>query len=183
VGKARSLGRGKACQASLRWQEPARPGRRSPRPQRAGSDGKDITAFRELPHFLLFRFAFACRMQTCGWGQALVLSTIRRLGRATETDGPFAKTDGSGLPPWGVANANEELALLWSATLTSVTQEARTVGGPDMTLGTVKLPSPEQLLEVAADLGMTFTSEDLASHLAAMRPSIDLYQCGGSPAR
>jgi hypothetical protein len=87
------------------------------------------------------------------------------------------------LPPWGVANANEELALLWSATLTSVTQEARTVGGPDMTLGTVKLPSPEQLLEVAADLGMTFTSEDLASHLAAMRPSIDLYQCGGSPAR
>jgi amidase len=44
-----------------------------------------------------------------------------------------------------------------------------------MALGTVKLPTPEQLRDVAADLGITFTSEDLASHLAAMRPGIDLY--------
>jgi amidase len=44
-----------------------------------------------------------------------------------------------------------------------------------MALGTVKLPTPEQLRDVAADLGMTFTSEDLASHLEAMRPDIDLY--------
>jgi amidase len=44
-----------------------------------------------------------------------------------------------------------------------------------MTLGTVKLPTSEQLREVAAELGMSFTDEDLAVHLAAMRPSIDVY--------
>ncbi len=44
-----------------------------------------------------------------------------------------------------------------------------------MTLGTVKAPTTEQLREVAADLGMTFTDEDLATHLAALGPSIGAY--------
>jgi amidase len=44
-----------------------------------------------------------------------------------------------------------------------------------MTLGTVKAPTTEQLREVAADLGMTFTDEDLATHLEALGPSIGAY--------
>jgi amidase len=44
-----------------------------------------------------------------------------------------------------------------------------------MTLGTVKVPTPDQLREVAADLGMSFSDEDLATHLAALRPSVDAY--------
>jgi amidase len=44
-----------------------------------------------------------------------------------------------------------------------------------MTLGTVKLPTSEQLREVAADLGMSFSEKDLATHLAALGPSIDAY--------
>jgi len=44
-----------------------------------------------------------------------------------------------------------------------------------MTLGTVKVPTTEQLREVAADLGMTFSDDDLASHLAALVPSVGAY--------
>jgi len=44
-----------------------------------------------------------------------------------------------------------------------------------MTLGTVKAPTTEQLREVAADLGLTFSDEDLATHLAALGPSIGAY--------
>ena len=44
-----------------------------------------------------------------------------------------------------------------------------------MTLGTVKAPTSDQLREVAADLGLTFSDEDLATHLAAMGPSIGAY--------
>ena len=41
-----------------------------------------------------------------------------------------------------------------------------------MTLGTVKAPTPDELRKVAADLGMSFSDDDLAQHLAALLPSI-----------
>jgi len=41
-----------------------------------------------------------------------------------------------------------------------------------MTLGTVKAPTPDELREVAADLGLSFSDDDLAQHLAALLPSI-----------
>jgi amidase len=44
-----------------------------------------------------------------------------------------------------------------------------------MTLGTVKAPTTEQLRDVAADLGMSFSDADLATHLAALGPSIGAY--------
>jgi amidase len=44
-----------------------------------------------------------------------------------------------------------------------------------MTLGTVKPPTPDQLRDVAADLGMSFTDDDLAQHLAALLPSVAAY--------
>jgi amidase len=44
-----------------------------------------------------------------------------------------------------------------------------------MTLGTVKAPTPDQLREVAADLGMSFSKDDLAQHLAALTESIAAY--------
>jgi amidase len=44
-----------------------------------------------------------------------------------------------------------------------------------MTLGTVKTPTPAQLREVAADLGMSLTDADLAEHLAALASSIGAY--------
>jgi amidase len=44
-----------------------------------------------------------------------------------------------------------------------------------MTLGTVKAPTTEQLRDVAADLGMSFTDDDLATHLAALAPGIAAY--------
>ena len=44
-----------------------------------------------------------------------------------------------------------------------------------MTLGTVKLPTPAQLAELAQELGFTMSDEDLAVHLEAMRPNIDAY--------
>ncbi len=44
-----------------------------------------------------------------------------------------------------------------------------------MTLGTVKAPTPAQLAELAAELGFAMDDEDLAAHLAAMRPNIDAY--------
>jgi amidase len=44
-----------------------------------------------------------------------------------------------------------------------------------MTLGTVKVPTTEQLRDVAADLGLTFTEADLASHLAALVGGIGAY--------
>ena len=44
-----------------------------------------------------------------------------------------------------------------------------------MTLGTVKTPTTEQLREVAADLGLTFTDEDLATHLAALAGGVAAY--------
>jgi amidase len=44
-----------------------------------------------------------------------------------------------------------------------------------MTLGTVKLPTPAQLAELAAELGFTMSDEELEVHLEAMRPNIDAY--------
>src|SRR5262249_41701687 len=44
-----------------------------------------------------------------------------------------------------------------------------------MTLGTVKAPTTEQLRDVAADLGMTFTDADLATHLAALTGGVAAY--------
>jgi amidase len=44
-----------------------------------------------------------------------------------------------------------------------------------MTLGTVKAPTPAQLAELAEELGFSMDDEDLALHLAAMRPNIDAY--------
>ena len=41
-----------------------------------------------------------------------------------------------------------------------------------MTLGTVKAPTPNELREVAADLGLSFSDDELAQHLAALLPSI-----------
>ena len=37
-----------------------------------------------------------------------------------------------------------------------------------MTLNTVKMPTSEQLREVAAELGMSLSEEDLAQHMAAL---------------
>jgi len=44
-----------------------------------------------------------------------------------------------------------------------------------MTLGTVKAPTPDELREVAADLGMSFSDDDLTQHMAALLPSIAAY--------
>jgi amidase len=44
-----------------------------------------------------------------------------------------------------------------------------------MTLGTVKAPTPDDLREIAADLGMSFSDNELAQHLAALMPSIAAY--------
>jgi amidase len=44
-----------------------------------------------------------------------------------------------------------------------------------MTLVTVKTPTLEQMHEIAADLGMTFSDADLAEHLAALAPSFAAY--------
>ncbi|HET8996162.1 MAG TPA: amidase [Acetobacteraceae bacterium] len=44
-----------------------------------------------------------------------------------------------------------------------------------MTLSTVKVPTIEQLRDVAADLGMSFTEEDLAAHMAALVGGVAAY--------
>ena len=44
-----------------------------------------------------------------------------------------------------------------------------------MTLSAVKIPTVEQLRKVAAELGMTFSDQDLAEHLAALGPGIAAY--------
>jgi amidase len=44
-----------------------------------------------------------------------------------------------------------------------------------MTLTSVKTPTTEQLREVAAELGMSFSDEDLAQHLSALLPSFAAY--------
>ena len=44
-----------------------------------------------------------------------------------------------------------------------------------MTLPTVKMPTTQALQDVATSLGMTFTAEDLAAHLAAFKPAVDAY--------
>jgi amidase len=44
-----------------------------------------------------------------------------------------------------------------------------------MTLGTVKAPTIDQFRDVAADLGMSFSEADLATHLEALGPSIAAY--------
>jgi amidase len=44
-----------------------------------------------------------------------------------------------------------------------------------MTLSTIKTPTSEQLQEVASELGMSFSEEDLAQHLAALVPSFAAY--------
>jgi hypothetical protein len=41
-----------------------------------------------------------------------------------------------------------------------------------MTLGTVRAPTKDDLRQVAADLGMSFSDDSLAQHLAALMPSI-----------
>ena len=41
-----------------------------------------------------------------------------------------------------------------------------------MTLGTVRAPTKDDLRQVASDLGMSFSDEGLAQHLAALMPSI-----------
>ena len=44
-----------------------------------------------------------------------------------------------------------------------------------MTLSTIKIPTSEQLREVATELGMSFSQEDLAQHMAALLPSFAAY--------
>jgi amidase len=44
-----------------------------------------------------------------------------------------------------------------------------------MTLSTIKVPTCEQLREVATELGMSFSEEDLAQHMAALLPSFAAY--------
>jgi amidase len=44
-----------------------------------------------------------------------------------------------------------------------------------MTLSTIKIPTSEQLREVATELGMSFSDEDLAQHMAALLPSFAAY--------
>ena len=44
-----------------------------------------------------------------------------------------------------------------------------------MSLGTVKVPTFTQLGEVAAELGLTLSTDDLEAHLAALGPSFDAY--------
>ena len=44
-----------------------------------------------------------------------------------------------------------------------------------MTLSTIKIPTFEQLREVATELGMSFSDEDLGQHLAALRSSFAAY--------
>ena len=44
-----------------------------------------------------------------------------------------------------------------------------------MTLSTIKTPTSEQLREVATELGMSFSEEDLAQHMAALLPSFAAY--------
>src|SRR5271166_3721805 len=44
-----------------------------------------------------------------------------------------------------------------------------------MTLGTVKAPTFEQLHEVAAELCMSFSDDDLAQHMAALLPGVAAY--------
>ncbi len=44
-----------------------------------------------------------------------------------------------------------------------------------MSLGTVKAPTPEQLAEVAAELGFAFTPADLDAHREALMPGIAAY--------
>jgi amidase len=44
-----------------------------------------------------------------------------------------------------------------------------------MTLNTLKTPTEEQLREVAAELGMSFSEQDLAEHMAALLPSFAAY--------
>src|SRR3954470_13248005 len=44
-----------------------------------------------------------------------------------------------------------------------------------MTLGTVKMPTLEQFLEVAEDLGFSMSHEDLMAHLEALAPAVAAY--------
>jgi len=44
-----------------------------------------------------------------------------------------------------------------------------------MPLGTVKVPTREQLGEVAAELGFSFTEADLAAHHEALLPAFEAY--------
>jgi amidase len=44
-----------------------------------------------------------------------------------------------------------------------------------MPVNTVKVPTVEQLSEVAAELGFTFSADDLAAHREALLPSFDAY--------
>ena len=44
-----------------------------------------------------------------------------------------------------------------------------------MTLSTVKMPTVAQLREVAADLGMSFSDEDLAAHREALFGGVAAY--------
>ncbi len=44
-----------------------------------------------------------------------------------------------------------------------------------MTTGSVKAPTPEQLRDVAAELGMSFDDTQLEAHMAALLPGIAAY--------
>ncbi|MFL5265014.1 MAG: hypothetical protein ACJ8AH_00230, partial [Stellaceae bacterium] len=44
-----------------------------------------------------------------------------------------------------------------------------------MPLNTVKVPTPQQLGEVAAELGFAFTDADLAAHHESLLPAFDAY--------
>jgi amidase len=44
-----------------------------------------------------------------------------------------------------------------------------------MSLNTIKVPTQEQLREVAAELGFTFTETDLAAHHEALLPAFEAY--------
>src|SRR5262249_9543977 len=47
--------------------------------------------------------------------------------------------------------------------------------GPTMPLNTIKVPTLEQLGEVAAELGFTFGEADLAAHHETLRPAFEAY--------
>ena len=44
-----------------------------------------------------------------------------------------------------------------------------------MSLNTIKIPTLEQLREVAAELGLTFSEADLGAHCEALRPAFEAY--------
>src|SRR5215472_15919768 len=54
-------------------------------------------------------------------------------------------------------------------------RQATSRARPTMSLNTIKVPTREQLSEVAAELGFTFTDADLAAHHEALLPAFEAY--------